>query len=187
MLAWVVFDVNLIADCPAVRILTVRNSAQSHKDYSYYFCITCIHFWNIHWYASRFTFINCFTFSLLIIVTSTALSCPRSTPASAARVAEHCVMCRMWGDRQTQKTQKTMQSTYFHINIIHFCCDCTEEVSNCLLSFPGSTPLLASVLELQTNLRKDYAKSYKITEKAPTRAFSWLKEPTSTFSHYFVK
>ena len=86
-----------------------------------------------------------------------------------------------------------MQSTYFHINIIHFCwlptgvaasCDCTEEVSNCILSFPGTSPLLASVLELQTNLREDYAKSYKIKENGPTRAFSWLKEPTSTLIHY---
>ena len=36
--------------------------------------------------------------------------------------------------------------------------------------------------ELQKNLRKDYAKFLTITEKAPTRAFLWLKAPVSTFT-----
>ena len=38
-----------------------------------------------------------------------------------------------------------------------------------------------SGLELQTNLREDYAKFYN-HGKAPTRAFSWLKAPTSAFT-----
>ena len=33
-------------------------------------------------------------------------------------------------------------------------------------------------VELQTNLREDFT----ITERAPTRAFSWLKSPTSAFT-----
>ena len=33
-------------------------------------------------------------------------------------------------------------------------------------------------VELQTNVREDFT----ITEKAPTRAFSWLKAPTSAFT-----
>ena len=33
-------------------------------------------------------------------------------------------------------------------------------------------------VELQTNLREDFT----ITEKVPTRAFSWLKAPTSAFT-----
>ena len=37
-----------------------------------------------------------------------------------------------------------------------------------------------SRLELQTNLREDYC--FTIMEKAPTRTFSWLKAPTSTFT-----
>ena len=36
----------------------------------------------------------------------------------------------------------------------------------------------ASLLELQTNLREYFT----ITEKAPTRAFSWLKVPTNAFT-----
>ena len=33
-------------------------------------------------------------------------------------------------------------------------------------------------VELQTNVRRDFT----ITEMAPTRAFSWLKAPTSAFT-----
>ena len=33
-------------------------------------------------------------------------------------------------------------------------------------------------VELQTKVREDFT----ITEKAPTRAFSWLKAPTSAFT-----
>ena len=39
-------------------------------------------------------------------------------------------------------------------------------------------PLHALVLELQTEVREDFT----ITEMAPTRAFSWLKPPTSAFT-----
>ena len=37
---------------------------------------------------------------------------------------------------------------------------------------------LGSPLELSTNLREDFM----ITDKDPTRAFSWFKAPTSTFT-----
>ena len=42
-----------------------------------------------------------------------------------------------------------------------------------------SSPLQCSV-ELQTNLRE--VPSCKITEKAPTRTFSWLKAPSTAFT-----
>ena len=40
----------------------------------------------------------------------------------------------------------------------------------------GQHPHLGSVLELATKARRF---DFTITEKAPTRAFSWLKAPTS--------
>ena len=41
-----------------------------------------------------------------------------------------------------------------------------------------------SLIELETMVAEDYAKFYNhITEKAPTRAFSWLKVPILALSH----
>ena len=46
-----------------------------------------------------------------------------------------------------------------------------------VLALETHTSLHLYLLELQTKVPEDFT----ITEKAPTRAFSWLKAPTSTF------
>ena len=62
----------------------------------------------------------------------------------------------------------------------HFLCrnDCHQLQAG--LGWWGSAGPPCAV-ELQTNLRKDFT----ITEKAPTRAFSWLKALTSAFTFTF--
>ena len=57
-----------------------------------------------------------------------------------------------------------------------------DTVDTALSSWPRSTPRKEHrsflVVELQTKVREDFT----ITEKAPTRAFSWFKAPTSAFT-----
>ena len=50
--------------------------------------------------------------------------------------------------------------------------------ASCKYSQPPDTEWTGSQVELQTKFRKVFT----ITEKAPTRALTWLKPPTSAFT-----
>ena len=66
------------------------------------------------------------------------------------------------------------------LNHLFFSCHLSE------ISEPGRgqrTVTLTEVVRLQTKVREDSA----ITEKAPTKAFSWLKVPTSAFTALDMK
>ena len=71
------------------------------------------------------------------------------------------------------------------VSVVQLTCDCMHNRGGaaggsliCRIYTAPSLNPLAWILELQTKVREDFT----MTEKAPTRAFSWLKSPTSTFT-----